>query len=155
MATKKYYTIPHPRCNDIHIKIPKKNENITIIDNSQDLTIQVQYPGKLSINTQKILKKIQHRAYYRALNLLSAVSNQYERNFLLQLLISVASCLQNNYDANIIKIWVDNVSIQEHIKNNSLIDALDKKKEIKISHLIEMKLGVTSQLLIDEEEKKS
>ena len=88
MATKKYYTIPHPRCNDIHIKIPKKNENITIIDNSQDLTIQVQYPGKLSINTQKILKKIQHRAYYRALNLLSAVSNQYERNFLLQLLIS-------------------------------------------------------------------
>ena len=63
--------------------------------------------------------------------------------------------MQNNYDANIIKIWVDNVSIQEHIKNNSLIDALDKKKEIKISHLIEMKLGVTSQLLIDEEEKKS
>jgi hypothetical protein len=62
--------------------------------------------------------------------------------------------LQNNYDANIIKIWVDNVSIQEHIKNNSLIDSIDKKKEIKISHLIEMKLGVTSQLLIDEEEEK-
>jgi hypothetical protein len=152
MATKKYYTIPHPRCNDIHIKIPKKNESITIIDNSQDLTIQAEYPGQLSLNTQRILKKIQHRAYYRAINLLSAVSNQSERNFLLQLLISLASCLQNNYDANIVKIWVDNVSIQEHIKSNSLINATDKNKGIKISHLIELKMGVTSQLLIDEEE---
>jgi len=72
---------------------------------------------------------------------------------LLQLLISLASCLQNNYDANIVKIWVDNVSIHEHIKSNSLISATDKKKKITISHLIEMKLGITSQLLIDEEEK--
>lgn len=151
MVTKKYYTIPHPRCNDIHIKIPKKNENITIIDNSQDLTIQTLYPGQLSINAQRILKKTQHRAYYRATNLLSAISNKSERTFLLQLLISLVSYLQNNYDANIIKIWVDNVSIQEYIKNNSLIHATDKNREIKISHLIEIKLGVTSQLLIDEE----
>jgi hypothetical protein len=152
MATKKYYTIPHPRCNDIHIKIPKKNESITIIDNSQDLTVQTLYPGQLSINTQRLLKKTQHRAYYRAINLLSAVSNQSERNFLLQLLISLGSCLQNNYDANIVKIWVDNVSIQEHIKSNSLINAVEKNRVVTISHLIELKLGVTSQLLIDEEE---
>jgi hypothetical protein len=152
MVTKKYYTIPHPRCNDIHIKIPKKNENITIIDNSQDLTIQTLYPGQLSINTQRILKKIQHRAYYRATNLLSAISNQTERNFLVQLLISLGSCLQNNYDANIVKIWIDNVSIQEHIKNNSLINVADKKREAKILHLIEIRLSFTSQLLIDEEE---
>ena len=152
MVTKKYYTIPHPRCNDIHIKIPKKNESITIIDNSQDLTIQTLYSGQLSINTQRILKKIQHRAYYRATNLLSSISNQSERNFLLQLLISLASCLENNYDANIVKIWIDNVSIQEYIKNNSLISVTDKNREAKISHLIEIKLSVTSQLLIDEEE---
>lgn len=152
MVTKKYYTIPHPRCNDIHIKIPKKNESIIIIDNSQDLTIQTLYPGQLSINTQRILKKTQHRAYYRATNLLSAISNQSERNFLVQLLISLASCLQNNYDANIVKIWIDNVSIQEYIKGNSLINITDKKREAKISHLIEIKLSVTSQLLIDEEE---
>lgn len=152
MATKKYYTIPHPRCNDIHLKIPKKNENITIIDNSQDLTIQAMYPGQLSMNTQRILKKIQHRAYYRAINLLSAISNQSERNFLLQLLISLASCLQNNYDANIVKIWIDNVSIQEYRNSNSLINATDKNKNVKLSHLIELKLAVTSQLLIDEEE---
>jgi hypothetical protein len=152
MATKKYYTIPHPMCNDIHINIPKKNESITIIDNSQDLTVQTLYPGQLSINTQRLLKKTQHRAYYRAINLLSAVSNQSERNFLLQLLISLGSCLQNNYDATIVKIWVDNVSIQEHIKSNSLINAVEKNRVVTISHLIELKLGVTSQLLIDEEE---
>lgn len=116
------------------------------------MTIQTLYPGQLSINTQRLLKKTQHRAYYRAMNLLSAVSNQSERNFLLQLLISLGSCLQNNYDANIVKIWVDNVSIQEHIKSNSLINAVEKNRVVKISHLIELKLGVTSQLLIDEEE---
>jgi hypothetical protein len=152
MVTKKYYTIPHPRCNDIHIKIPKKNENITIIDNSQDLTVQTLYPGQLSINTQRILKKTQHRAYYRATNLLSAISDTSERNFLLQLLISLGSCLQNNYDANIVKIWVENVVIQEYIKNNSLLNTTDKNKDIKILHLIEIKLSLTSQLLIDEEE---
>jgi len=152
MVTKKYYTIPHPRCNDIHIKIPKKNENITIIDNSQDIVVQTLYPGQLSINSQRILKKTQHRAYYRATNLLSTISSQSERNFLLQLLISLASCLQNNYDANIVKIWIDNVSIQEYIKNNRLINVTDKNRKTKISHLIEIKLSVTSQLLIDEEE---
>lgn len=152
MATKKYYTIPHPRCSDIHIKIPKKDENITIIDNSKDLTVQTLYPGQLSINTQRILKQTQHRAYYRAINLISSVSSQSERNFLLQLLISLGSCLQNNYDANIVKIWVDNISIQEYIKSNFFIESVDKNKKVKIYHLIEIKLGVTSQLLIDEEE---
>lgn len=152
MAIKKYYTIPHPRCNEIHIKIPKKDEGITIIDNSQTLTVQTLYSSQLSINTQRILKKTQNRAYYRAIHLISSIANQSERNFLLQFLISISACLENNYDANIVKIWIDSISIQEYVKSNNLIRLTKKPTEVRSSHLIEINLGVTSQLLINEDE---
>jgi hypothetical protein len=152
MAIKKYYTIPHPRCNEIHIKIPKKDEGVTIIDNSQTLTVQTLYSDQLSINTQRILKKTQTRSYYRASQLISSISNQSERNFLLQFLISISACLQNNYDANIAKIWIDSISIQDYIKSNTLSNSTKRTTKAQCSHLLEINLGVTSQLLINEDE---
>ena len=64
----------------------------------------------------------------------------------------MSACLQNNYDANIAKIWIDSISIQDYVKSNNLVSLAKKNTKAQGSHLIEVTLGVTSQLLINEDE---
>jgi hypothetical protein len=136
-------TVKHPRCFDIRITRSK------IHDQEKHILLNTQYNGKLSSNTQRILKKIQHRSYYRVLNFLSLIPNQIERNFLIQTLNSVGACLQNNYDANIVKIWVENVSIQKQLTPNSLINSYHKNVNMKISYFILIDVAVTTKLMTE------
>jgi hypothetical protein len=136
-------TVKHPRCFDIRIARSKLN------DQDKHILVNTQYNGKLSINTQGILKKIQHRSYYRAMNFLSLIPNQIERNFLIQTLNSVGACLQNNYDTNIVKIWVESVSIQKQVSPNYLITFYHKNVNMKISYFILIEVTVATKLMTE------
>ena len=79
--------------------------------------------------------------------------NKRKINWLYQLVLLVLVILfAISFFKPLKPFYKDNVLIKDHLYKEVF---LDKKKEIKISHLIEIKLGVTSQLLIDEEEKKA
>nr|YP_010594916.1 hypothetical protein PKF95_pgp117 [Stephanopyxis turris]WAJ57651.1 hypothetical protein [Stephanopyxis turris] len=100
------------------------------------ITINATYTGLLSNNAKILLKKIQHRSFSRATHLLSSVPDVVERNFLLQLLNSASSYLQNNYDANIVKIWVDNIYIKKQPKINQVILQNHKTQHLQFSYSI-------------------
>jgi hypothetical protein len=111
------------------------------------VTTVTQYNGKLSIHTQRTLKKIQHRSYYRAMNFLSFIPNRIERNFLIQTLNSVSAYLQNNYDVNIVTIWIENVSIQKQVIPNYLINFYQKNLNMKISYFILIEVGIKTKFM--------
>lgn len=75
----------------------------------------------LSNLVKVILKKIQHRSYYRALDLILFIPDLVQRNFLLEAFNSASSYLQNNYDVNIVKIWINKVWIKKDEKTNKLV----------------------------------
>jgi hypothetical protein len=134
-------TVKHPRCIDIRINSSKLKEY------DKHIIVNTPYNGKLSITTQRLLKKVQHRSYYRAINFLSLIPNQNERKFLIQTLNSISACFQNNYDANIVKIWIENVSIQKKLAPNYLINFYHKNGNMKISYLILIEVAITTKLL--------
>jgi hypothetical protein len=119
------------------------------IHNVKHLIVNTQYNRKLSITTQRLLKKVQHRSYYRAINFLSLIPNQNERKFLIQTLNSISACFQNNYDANIVKIWVENVSIQKKLAPNYLINFYQKNGNMKISYSILIEVAVITKLFTE------
>jgi hypothetical protein len=134
-------TVKHPRCIDIRINSSKLKEY------DKHIIVNTPYNGKLSITTQRLLKKVQHRSYYRAINFLSLIPNQNERKFLIQTLNSISACFQNNYDANIVKIWIENVSIQKKLAPNYLINFYHKNGNMKISYFILIEVAITTKLL--------
>jgi hypothetical protein len=134
-------TVKHPRCIDIRINSSKLKEY------DKHIIVNTPYNGKLSITTQRLLKKVQHRSYYRAINFLSLIPNQNERKFLIQTLNSISACFQNNYDANIVKIWIENVSIQKKLAPNYLINFYHKNENMKISYFILIEVAITTKLL--------
>lgn len=130
-------TVKHPRCSDFRIA------RLKLKDPDKHFIVYTRYKGKLAITTQRLLKKVQHRSYYRFLNFLSLIPNQNERNFLIQTLNSIGACLENNYDTNIVKIWVENISIQKQLAPNSLINFYNKNVNLKISYIILIEVAVT------------
>jgi hypothetical protein len=135
--------VKHPRCFDIRIFDSKLKEH------DKHIIVNTHYNGKLSIITQRLLKKVQHRSYYRAMNFLSLIPNKTERNFLIQTLNSISACFQNNYDANIVKIWVENVSIQKKLAPNYLINFYQKNGNMKISYSILIEVAVITKLFTE------
>ena len=117
--------VQHPKCSDIKIlasEIDYKNKHKHIILISK-------YNGILSNTTKIILKKVESRSYLRAIYLLSFIPNQKERYFMLQVFNAVATYVQNNQDVNIIKLWLNRISIKKDLKKNLVIESFEKKSK--------------------------
>ena len=135
--------VQHPRCPDIKIlasEIVYKNKYTHI-------TISSKYDGILLNDVKFLLKKVQHRSYYRAIYFLSFISNLEQRNFILHILNSISSYLQNNYDINIAKLWINTISIKKHPKVNRLIIRKKAIKQLEVSYYFNIELGFVPKLI--------
>ena len=135
--------VQHPKCSDIKIlasEIDYKNKHKHIILISK-------YNGILSNTTKIILKKVESRSYLRAIYLLSFIPNQKERYFMLQVFNAVATYVQNNQDVNIIKLWLNRISIKKDLKKNLVIESFEKNLKLQNSSYIQIEIGFVPKIL--------
>jgi hypothetical protein len=93
------------------------------------IAIGAKYEGKLSPNIKKTLQSLRKRSFYKAVEIVSDISNIVERNFILQILYSSVTYSENNNYANLLKLWVDDIFVQKISKSNHFIDQSTKKLE--------------------------
>ena len=68
-----------------------------------------------------------------------SVLNVFERNHLLQILYSSVAYVENNYSANLLKLWIDDIHIQKISKTNSFLD--DTTNHLSFNYYIIINLG--------------
>lgn len=93
------------------------------------ITISAKYEGKLSPNIKKTLQSLRKRSFYKAVEIVSDISNTVERNFILQILYSSVTYSENNNYANLLKLWVDDIFVQKISQSNHFVDQSTKKLE--------------------------
>lgn len=86
-------------------------------------TFQIKYTRKLSPVAILILNSFQRKYLYYAIDDILYVlkSNPMERDNLLALLYSPVLSLQNNFFINFFDIWIDEIYIQEKVKQNKFL----------------------------------
>jgi hypothetical protein len=87
-------------------------------------TFQIKYEKKLSSFAKLILNSFQKKYVYYAIDdiLYSFQSNSSERENLLGILYSPILSLQNNLSIDFLKIWIDEIYIQEISKVNKFLN---------------------------------
>jgi hypothetical protein len=88
----------------------------------ESITVSAAYCNNLSPNIKKILKNLRKRSFYRAVEMVNDISNISEQNFILQIIYSAATYAENNHCANLLKLWIDEISIQKISKSNAFIN---------------------------------
>ena len=88
-------------------------------------TFQIYYDRELSIITKFILTSFQNKYLYYAIEDLKSTSfsNEFEKNVILSAIYNATLFLHNNECTNLFDIWIQNVYIQENIKNNRLLNS--------------------------------
>jgi len=108
------------------------------------ITINTKYEVRLSQNLKQVLKKLKKCSFYKSVGLLSNISNVTERNEILQILYSVVTYVENNHNANLVKLWIDDIFIENVSKINSFlnqnVEKLDDQSYIIINLGFEYKL---------------
>ena len=108
--------LKHPKCKDFHFS--------TLSQTSLTLAyvrLNAKWDYQLSFNVLKVLKNIQKRSFYKSIEIISSILNVFERNYLLQILYSSVAYVENNYSANLLKLWIDDIHIQKVGKTNSFL----------------------------------
>ena len=86
------------------------------------ILINTKYKSKISQNLKQILRKLRKRSFYKAIELVSNISNVIERNEIIQILYSVVTYIENNHNANLVKLWIDDISIENISKFNYFLN---------------------------------
>lgn len=108
--------------------MPKIFQSNYISPFSQSITtvkyilINTKYKSKISQNLKQILRKLRKRSFYKAIELVSNISNVIERNEIIQILYSVVTYIENNHNANLVKLWIDDISIENISKFNYFLN---------------------------------
>ena len=126
--------LKHPKCKDFHFS--------TLSQTSLTLAyvkLNAKWNSELSFNILKVLKNIQKRSFYKSVEIISSVLNIFERNYLLQILYSCVAYVENNYSANLLKLWIDNIHIQKISKTNRFLN--DETNHLNCNYYIIINLG--------------
>lgn len=126
--------LKHPKCKDFHFSTVSQT-SLTLAY----VTLNSKWNSNLSFNVLKVLKSIQKRSFYKAIEIISSVLNVFERNHLLQILYSSVAYVENNYSANLLKLWIDDIHIQKISKTNSFLD--DTTNHLSFNYYIIINLG--------------
>jgi len=102
------------------------SQNSTVIG---FLTINAKYNYKITQNLKKVLKNLHKCSFYKSIEILSNLSNNIERAFILQIIYSAVTYAENNHYANLLKVWVDNIYIKKVVKSNKFLKKKSEKLE--------------------------
>jgi len=105
-------------------KVLKKKSFSIVSQNSTVigfLTINAKYNYKITQNLKKVLKNLHKCSFYKSIEILSNLSNNIERAFILQIIYSAVTYAENNHYANLLKVWVDNIYIKKVVKSNKFL----------------------------------
>ena len=102
------------------------SQNSTIIGY---ITLNAKYDYKITQNLKKVLKNLRKCSFYKSVEILSNLSNNLERTFILQIIYSAVTYAENNHYANLLKVWVDNIYIKKVEKSNKFLDKKSEKLE--------------------------
>jgi hypothetical protein len=133
--------IAHPRCVDFRYYISSTE--------SVPKFIYIEYVrlnGKidsLSTNGSTTLNRISKRSFYVALEIVSRIENVSERNSILQILYSISTYAENNFSADLLKMWIDEVHIQKTENYNQFIN--QRQGNLKYTSNILIKLGFDTE----------
>ena len=103
------------------------------------VTVTAKYNYRLSLNIKKILKKIRKRSFYKAIEIITYMSNMFERNSILQILYSAVAYSENNHSSNLLKLWIDDIYIKKVPKDNDFIEQTESN--LKFNYYIIIILG--------------
>ena len=124
--------LKHPRCKDFFraSRNPMILESITLTAKNTDLS---------SRNVIKVLKSLRNRSFYKAIEIISDIGNVEERNEILQILYSATIYTENNHFANLLKLWIDDISIRKVSNSNQFLT--QDFQGLKDQYTIIIKLG--------------
>jgi len=124
--------LKHPRCKDFFraSRNPMILESITLTAKNTDLS---------SRNVIKVLKSLRNRSFYKAIEIISDIGNAEERNEILQILYSATIYTENNHFANLLKLWIDDISIRKVSNSNQFLT--QDFQGLKDQYTIIIKLG--------------
>ena len=110
----------HPKCKDFpplsqNLKEPK-------IITFEYITITAKYDLPLSSTIKNLVKILRKRSFYKAIEIIGNISNIHEKNCILQILFSSVTYVENNHYANLLNLWIDNISVKKIQNLNSFID---------------------------------
>ena len=124
--------VPHPKCQEL----PRVYRSPLILE---FIMINAKNTQLVSKDTNKILKRLRKRSFYKALKIVSEIDNIIERNSILQILYSVATYSENNHSTNLLKLWIEDIYIKKRLNNNQFIHR--DSHNLKYSYNVIIKLG--------------
>ena len=107
-------------------KISVVSQNSTIIGY---IKVNANYNYKITQNLKKVLKNLRKCSFYKSVEILSNLSNNIERTFILQIIYSAVTYAENNHYANLLKVWIDNINIKKVEKSNKFLNKKSGKLE--------------------------
>jgi ribosomal protein L22 len=112
------------------------SQNSTIIGYIQ---VNAKYNYKITQNLKKVLKSLRKCSFYKSVEILSNLSNNIERTFILQIIYSAVTYAENNHYANLLKVWIDNIYIKKVVKSNKFLN--EKSGKLENDYYIILNLG--------------
>ena len=123
----------HPRCIDFYLtNLSQTSLNLGYV------TITAKYNSTLSLNVLNTLKNIRKRSFYKAVEILSYLSDNLERDYILQILYSATTYIENNYSANLLKVWINDIRIKEVKKLNKFFDKTNDDSNCEIFIIVNL-----------------
>lgn len=126
--------LQHPRCKDFYFS-PLSQGSLTLAY----VTVSAKYNHRISVHVKKTLKNIRKCSFYKAIDIITYISNIFERNYLLQILYSAVTYTENNHSANLLKLWIDDIYVKKIPKLNNFMDQTDLN--LKCNYYIIIILG--------------
>jgi hypothetical protein len=124
--------LKHPRCKDFFraSRNPMILESVTLTAKTNNLS---------SRNVIKILKSLKNRSFYKAIEIVSDIPNNAERNDILQILYAATIYTENNHYSNLLKLWIDDIYIRKIPNSNQFL--MQELQSLKDDYNIIIKLG--------------
>jgi len=110
-------TLQHPRCKDFVITV--LDESALDFSIARLIIVNMKITFQLSQKTKKILKDIKGRSFYKAVESISYIENKYERDQILQVFYSAVTYTENNNNANLLELWIDDLYLKNDQNNNT------------------------------------
>ena len=108
--------VPHPKCREL----PRVHRTSPMI--LKFIMINAKNTPLISQDVNQILKHLKKRSFYRALTIASKTNNIIERNYILQILYSIATYSENNHSTDLLKLWIEDIYLKKTINSNQFID---------------------------------
>ena len=102
-----------------------KKKNFSVLSQNSTIIgyikVNAKYNYKITQNLKKVLKNLRKCSFYKSVEILSNLSNNIERTFILQIIYSAVTYAENNHYANLLKVWIDNIYIKKVVKPNKFL----------------------------------